>query len=117
MTHENCTTYVSQKNSFTYSSYTQNVSISVPQQLTASQDKMNLTTYLHVCAENCGNISQICSSILVNVTGSSSSSSSNKLPAGAIVGIVCAGVLVLGLAAWWICMKRPKDETYKKLDD
>jgi len=112
----NCTTYSQQNTSFTYDTYNKSVSIQLPGSLKSSQDNKNLTTFLHVCADNCANSEPICGNITVNITAASSSKN-NNLPAGAIVGIVCAGVLVLGLAAWWICMKRPKEETYQKMDD
>jgi len=111
-----CQSYRDKKKNFTYSEYETTTSVSIPGELTVSSDNVNLTTYLHVYTENCANTSIIEYVFDVNITGSSSKSSS--LPPGAIVGIVCAGVLVLGLAAWWICMKRPgNDSTYRKLDE
>jgi len=112
-----CTSYHSEGVSFTYTKSRQNQSVSIPGGLTASSDNLNMTTFLHVYAHNCFNRSNISAMIAVNITASSSSSSSSSLPPGAIVGIVCAGVLVLGLAAWWLCMRKPANESYKKLDD
>jgi len=111
----NCTSYESNGTNFTYSEAKQKATIPVPDSLKESAEYTNLVTYLHFYAKNCDG-SRINTTYQVNITKSSHHSSSS-LPPGAIVGIVCAGVLVLGLAAWWLCMRKPGGDNYKRIDD
>ena len=91
------------------------VSVNFPGNLSDTKFGDNSTfTYMYVSTELCDGESELTTRISLEI--SKSKSKSNALSAGAIVGIVCAGVLVLGLAAWWLCMKKGGGDQYRELD-
>jgi len=90
--------------SFTYDSTKpfNNLAVNAPSGLSSSSSK----TFIRFTAYDCNMKNNI--TTWVTFTVPSSSSSSSGLSTGAIVGIVCACVLIIGIATWWICMRRRK---------
>ena len=81
-----------------------------------SKDDNTTTTTMHVSTFLCDNFTVINTNISIEI-GKVGGGGNNGLSAGAIVGIVCAGVLVLGLAAWWLCMKKGSSDGYRELNE
>lgn len=96
-----------QKITVTFSDYLEN---------TKKGEENETVTYMNVTTIKCDDETRLTTQIELEI-GKSSGGNNGGLSAGAIVGIVCAGVLVLGLAAWWLCMKKSGGDGYRELNE
>ena len=104
---------------FTYSKVDYDLSVTIPGELKLTDVAANQSSQIIFEVENCigYDVLSFTTSIEIIAPTPAPDNNSNGLSAGAIVGIVCAGVLVCGLAAWWICMRKSQGDGYRQLDE
>ena len=98
----------------------QNESINLPDNSSLKEDLSindnSLITFMIMEIELCNKDQVIISRQSVMINGSTSSTE-NKLTAGAIIGMICASVLVIALGAWWCLMRNSSGDGYRTLDE
>ena len=101
----------------------QNEMINLPDNSSLKQDLSindnSLITYMIIDIKLCSNDQNmiIRQNITINNNNSSNNGSSNKLTAGAIIGMICALLLIIGLSGWWCFMRNSSGDGYRTLDE
>ena len=105
---------------FYYDGMNENEIINLPNNNSLKQDLSindnKLMTYMIMEVGLCGEDGKVISRQNITINGSGGGGN-DRLTAGAVIGIICAGVLVIALGGWWLFMRNSSGDGYRTLDE